>query len=634
MIPETHSCFYGKMSNRSKFETIQKPCKVCARRKVKCNKQIPCDNCIKRGEESECIKSSTDEFINSSSSGGESYLQNILKVWQSYEYWITDIGLLKTKNIDNLKKLPNSDTILAEREFWSNCLDIDQSFKLLNFTVEHLGPLYFGYLGDINDLFTQLETYWRRQASFKENPSENFFTLDDAYRAALLWAVFSMCIYYIPIEELSQILPVSQICEFLGIDESQDWSESIQLTAYQGFTKCCLENLERANYSSNPDIRFIQSFVILSSTNFVFSDNFLVDSLLQQSIHIGKYFRIDSHKQYAGENATTDISKSVFSKIWLRLCVMDYRQENPNNHGQIHVENPSLLQHAAFYQDMANFDVYQQEESFESLCWKITSLERDIDKFLTATFKPQIKTFDAIKRELGVFEKKIHTSAFEAKSINTRFQRFLSSFLLVSVQWKLHKMYLIYFNSSDALDKSAFYVQSIIKLIETNMNTGFSLFNKHPLVIRTLSRVVPFYAFYNIFEVNPQVEALNNDLANLLLALPIMLGGKWISLSYLIQRLNGLGIIWEKVRVEGTSKKWSHPVLKIIQDDIRVVSAMNSRRLTLIQGAPSFGDITSVEENEYAENDDEYFSRSKVSNEFKYIVDEFEKEHSIVRIFT
>lgn len=437
-----------------------------------------------------------------------------------------------------------------------------------------------------------------------------------------------------PIEDLSQILPVAPLCEFLGIDQNQEWSESLQLTAYQGFTKCTLKYLERANYNRNPDIRFVQSFIILSTTNFVFSDSFLVDSLLLQSVHIGKYFRIDSHKQYAGEDLTTDISKSVFSKIWLHLCIMDYRQENPNRRGLIHTEIPSLLQHAAFYQDMANFNVYQQEDSLESLFWKITSLERDLDKFLTASFKPQIKTFDAIKRELNIFDKKIHNTEFEPKSINAQFQRFLSSFLLSSVQWKLHKMYLIYFNSSDALDKSAHYVQILIKLIESNMNRGYSAFNKHPLVLQTLSRVVPFYSFYNIFEVNPQVETLNNDLANLLLALPVILGEKWVGLSYLIQRLNSLGIIWEKVRVEGTSKNWSHPVLKIIQDDVRVVSKMNSRTLTMIQGAPSFGDITNLEENEYTENDDEYFSRNKISKEFKYIVDEFKKEHSIVKIFT
>lgn len=622
------------MSGRSSFQKINKACKVCTRRKVKCNKQIPCDNCIKRGEESECIKSVTDEFISNPSIEGESYLQGILKLWQSYEYWITDIGLLKTKNTDSTKKIPNFDTQIAEWKFWSAFIDFEQSFKLLNFTVENLGPLYFGCLGDINDLFIQLEVYWQRQNTFKDEPSDDFFSIEDTYRAALLWSVFSMCIYYMPIEDLSQILPVAPLCEFLGIDQNQEWSESLQLTAYQGFTKCTLKYLERANYNRNPDIRFVQSFIILSTTNFVFSDSFLVDSLLLQSVHIGKYFRIDSHKQYAGEDLTTDISKSVFSKIWLHLCIMDYRQENPNRRGLIHTEIPSLLQHAAFYQDMANFNVYQQEDSLESLFWKITSLERDLDKFLTASFKPQIKTFDAIKRELNIFDKKIHNTEFEPKSINAQFQRFLSSFLLSSVQWKLHKMYLIYFNSSNALDKSAHYVQILIKLIESNMNRGYSAFNKHPLVLQTLSRVVPFYSFYNIFEVNPQVETLNNDLANLLLALPVILGEKWVGLSYLIQRLNSLGIIWEKVRVEGTSKNWSHPVLKIIQDDVRVVSKMNSRTLTMIQGAPSFGDITNLEENEYTENDDEYFSRNKISKEFKYIVDEFEKEHSIVKIFT
>lgn len=165
------------------------------------------------------------------------------------------------------------------------------------------------------------------------------------------------------------------------------------------------------------------------------------------------------------------------------------------------------------------------------------------------------------------------------------------------------------------------------------MNLDRTFFNKHPLIIRSLSRMAPFYAFYNIFETDPLVEQINNELGNLILALPILLGEKCLKLSYLVQRLNSMNIMWDKVRVEGSSSDWNHPVLKILQDDIKLLSRYTNRTPLLVKGVPSFGDITETNSNNYEQNDQEYFSRNKESSEFKFIVEEFEKQHSIKNIF-
>ena len=623
------------MSSSAGSRTSKKACAVCTKRKVKCDRQIPCSNCIRRGQESECIKAVTNDFIQNPELGsGKDSSLNILRLWQSYEYWISDIGLFKTKNIDITERLPSMEAQLAECSFWTDYIMLEDSFKLLNFAVENLGPLYFGSLGDISELFVQLETYWSRRQQFKETPDALLFSIDDYYWNSLLWAIFSMCVYYMPLDDISESFEVQPICEQLGIEENQQWSESLQLTLVQGFTKCSLHFLQQADYGRNPDVRFIQSFLILSTTNFQLSDCFLRDTLLAQCAHIARFFNIDSYKQLATDDESTDLSKEVFSKIWMSMCIQDYQQESPTKNNSFHKEIPSLLQHAAFYQDMPNFDIYKQEDSFESLCWKITSLERDLDRYLLTSFKPQIKTFDAIKRELSIFEKKIGNVNFEKKSINSQFEKFISTFLLSTIYWKLHKMYFIYFDTADSLQLSVHYLQLMVHLIETNMNHGLTFFNKHPLIIRSLSRMVPFYAFYNIFESNPQIEELNNDLGNLILALPILLGEKCVKLSYLVQRLNSMKIIWEKVRVEGTSSNWNHPVLKIIQDDIKIISRYCNRTLILVKGVPSFGDATDTINDETEENDKEYFARNKESSEFKFIVNEFEKQHSIISLFS
>ena len=622
------------MNRAGGTQTTKKPCAVCTKRKVKCDRKIPCGNCVKRGQEAECIKTVTNGFLHDPhSANGTDSMLNILRMWPSYEYWITDIGLFKTKDMNTTAKTESLEDELRDIHFWTDYLTMESSFKLLNFAVENLGPLYFGCLGDISELFVQLENYWTRISQFKDNSKEVSFTIDDHYWNSLLWAIFTMAIYYTPLEHLADGFEIQSICEQLEIDKNQQWSESIQLTVVQGFTKCCMNHLTRAKYNENPDIRFIQSFLILSSTNIQLSDYYMFDSLLLQCEHIGRYFNLDSAKQFVGNDASTDLTKEVFSKIWLRLCVQDYQQENPNKKLIFNKEIPSLLLHAAFYQDMPNFNIYKQEENFESLFWKLTSLERDIDKYLITSFKPQIKTFDAIKRELAIFEKKLSKQKFDPKSTNSQFEKFLSVFLLVTVQWKLNKMYFIHFNTADALPLSLTYLQRLMNLIENNMNQGKTFFNKHPLIMRSLSRMAPFYAFYNIFETNPQVEQINNELGNLILALPILLGEKCLKLSYLVQRLNSMNIMWDKVRVEGSSSDWNHPVLKILQDDIKLLSRYTNRTPLLVKGVPSFGDITDTNSKDYEQNDQEYFSRNKESSEFKFIVEEFEKQHSIKNIF-
>jgi len=75
-------------------------------------------------------------------------------------------------------------------------------------------------------------------------------------------------------------------------------------------------------------------------------------------------------------------------------------------------------------------------------------------------------------------------------------------------------------------------------------------------------------------------------------------------------------------------------VLKIIKDDIKIISMYCNRTLILVKGVPSFGDATDTINDETEENDKEYFARNKESSEFKFIVNEFEKQHSIISLFS
>lgn len=626
------------MIKRSGHNRTKKVCSVCAKRKVKCDRLVPCGNCVKRGQESECIKFATLQNTQDAINATSDYLPNVLNLWQNYEYWILDIGLFKTQSLNPRKALYDLESNIQECEFWMNYLNTEQSFELLNFTVENLGALYFGCLGDINDLFSQLEQYWRRRDKKETKDDIVYYTSDDYYWNALLWAIFAMCIYYIPMEELEQKFSTKPICDWLEIDDDQGWTESLQLTIFQGFVKCSLVQLQKANFFAYPDIRIIQSFLILETTSFASSNYAVANALLIHCIHVGRLFNIDFNKQYSEDDPLMGISKSTFSKIWFRLCTCDYYHSSPTKRISCHTDMPTLLQHAAFYQDMPNVNIYKAEENFEALCWKIVSLDRDLDQYLTKTFKPQIKTLDAVKREIGILQQKITNKGHEEDSINSQFERFIASFLSNMVSWKLQKMYLIYFETANSLELSIHYSEVILSLIRNNIKSGNSLFNKHPLILSSLSRIVSFYAFYNIFSENVEVERTTKDLHNLITQLPIIIGEKVNGLLFVIDRFYSLKVLWEKVQIVDSALGTIHPVFKILQNDIKFISKFNNRTPILMRGVksmiPNIRGVYDDEEFEYMENEeDELDLNINESNQFKLIVSEFQSERNIKEIF-
>lgn len=162
-----------------------RPCSVCSKRKVKCDRLVPCGHCRKRGTESECVQSaiSANKGNHESEKG---YLSGLLRFWQSYEYWIPNIGLFKSQKLkyENNEVL---DYLNVEAQFWESSITETGSYKLLNYTIENLGTLYFGCIGDVTELYKILEQYW----DIKEDQSSKlpFSDSDKCYSRALLWSI-------------------------------------------------------------------------------------------------------------------------------------------------------------------------------------------------------------------------------------------------------------------------------------------------------------------------------------------------------------------------------------------------------------------------------------------------------------
>lgn len=603
------------MFQQSGIHKSQHPCPVCAKRKVKCDRLIPCSNCVKRGFEKECVQRS-----NGVQSGAADPITGLLRFWQNYEYWITNIGLYKCQDNDLRGGSFDLNENLDECEYWCNFLTREQSFQLLDFSMERLGALYFGCISDISELYLALEEYWQRRD--EENGDLLVFSIDDHYWDAVLWSIFSLAVYYMPLERLNTILTTKPVHRLFALDdqESGTWTEALQSSLVQCFNDCTITQLYKTNFFANPDIRLIQVYLILSNTTYPQQHISSSDSLLLHCFHVAKIKHVNDFKPLVNDSTSLRIAKITCEKIWYQLCTCDYLQSGPNKPVVFHTEMSSLMQHAAYLEDLPNIDVYQSEDYFEVLYWKILSLDRDLDQYLTKQSKPPLKTLDAIQRQTEIFNQKI-ASPEETPSLSSDFAKFLVSFLLQTICWKLNKMYFIYYDVPDGLIKSVYHAKSLIALVVRNIKRRKdSLFNKHPIVLRSFSRIAPFYAFYQIFAHSPEIESLNLDIKEVLQYFPNVLESQLINLHFLLSRFESLKKLWESVKVVDAKDLLMHPVLRILQNDVDVISRRLSIRPSLIRGvAPIMSTRTvGLEEDE-----------GKESQSFRLLVAEFEAQHAI-----
>lgn len=555
------------------------PCSVCAKRKVKCDRLIPCTNCVKRGFEKDCL----EKPAGGQSDAIDDFLPRILRFWQKYEYWVGDIALSKSANFDTTEKQIDLQEELKECEYWCNFLSREQSFALLDYSIERLGVLYFGCVSDISELYLILEMYWYRREH--KNEKDVVLTVDAHYSDALVWSIFCLAVHYMPSKTLHTIFPILPQHElFKPLDHGYDFEDRFQRNLSRCFERCTTTLLLMTNFTANSDIRLIQIYLILSSTMYPHRRNNSSDSLLLQSFHTAKIKHVNDFKPLISDSAALRLTKVTCEKMWYRLCTCDYLQSSPNKPITFHTELSSLLQHAAYLEDLPTTDVYQSEDSFEVFYWKVLSLDRDLDQYLTKELKPPLKTLDAVQRQVEIFSRKL-SSPEESTSLDSEFARFLISYLVDGVSWKLHKMFFIYYGISASLGKSIHFAKSLIALVIKNMKLQKDLFNRHPIVIWSLARVALFYRFLEMFDSSAEVQDINLDVSDILHYLPKGFTPHLNELIYLLERLQMLKDMWEYTGDAELRKTFSHPVFRILQSDIDTVSQQYTERPSMISGS-------------------------------------------------
>ncbi|SCU89662.1 LAME_0E04830g1_1 [Lachancea meyersii CBS 8951] len=556
------------------------PCSVCVKRKVKCDRAVPCSNCVKRGEEDKCIASYKLELNNAGNSLNTNK-QEFLILWHAYSVWIIDNGLLGKGCQSWTRKLQNRQqwdwrSQNERADLWLEQMNMELSFKLLDYSVENLGGLYFGVLSDVGELYIELEEYWGRTKI-----ARNDITPENYLWNALLWSILTLTVYYIPLKALETLMLETHLACMQAELQESGLTEQARANIAADFANVSLQMLTRANFMAFPDVKIIQTYLILASTSFPTDDPPLANSLLTHCLHLAKYWQLDLFKISVADTTDVRLTKLSCEKIWYRLCVHDYWQSGIDKPLSVHETNNSLLNHAAFLMDRPNVDVYQSEETFEALLWKVTSLDRDVRKYFDTQTKPPLKTLDAVQRQVDIFLHK--AQALDAKvSASTRCEKFIVSFLLNVVNWKISNLAYTYYDQESGHVKLYQFSTMMIALIVHNIKVGMGFLNKLPFVVSAISKVLTFHSLCFVFDSSSVNEQLALDLTEICDSEDLKKNDISKRASVLAERLRELRKLWRNVRVVDDGEGLNHPVYTILRNDMGMLQESSRRQSRLL----------------------------------------------------
>ncbi|KAH3901207.1 Cep3p SCDLUD_002693 [Saccharomycodes ludwigii] len=389
------------MIKRRSVLTRKTSCPVCSKKRIKCDRLVPCTNCLNKGLENECL---TSTF---SRSTVESTIEShILSLYQNWDHWIVKEacfnGMLCMMHVPFI----NENNLLDDSLI--RLVDEDNSFKILDFAMSNLGFMFFGYFADITEFYLLLEKYW-------EPKKYHGLSLDDMFTETLLWSIFSMSVYYMNQRELENLFG----------DEDLE-------KIYKCFLYYTLELIK--NILHIPDVRIIQAFLILSNTDFRYRYPMYYHHLFCTVQHISSTINLNNIKPFSFENSflSYKLIKDSCDKMWFQLLYWDYLTESIKRPINLHYNFKSLVlqeQQDVFPKNIENVEnnpeLYKVEETFELLLWKFVSLDRDMEQYVNK--KASMKSIDAIEKEIILLDtkRKIYIKNLSSNSKNDLFQKFI-----------------------------------------------------------------------------------------------------------------------------------------------------------------------------------------------------------------
>lgn len=305
-----------------------KSCQQCYKRKVKCDRVIPCGNCVRRKLASECSREAVivkNAILNNDSyavrkarrvrspdvldeQAMDSYNASIQFLSQGYvsleSYLLTkgqetDHDWIKYSNeLDILLKKFTKD--LSESIVIFGCKNITFIHNGINSTLFLEEHTIFWDEQVPND--TQCLNYLSPSRFQQQQPRDYYFWM------ALYYAVLCTSVYF----------GHDQLMIDSVLTTSNNEIESIPRVLFRASFDC----LHRADFMNFPDLRAVQVYCILSTCFHGFAGVHLHNCLLGSVIYTARYLRLDQITD--NDNEELEYEKEVGKRLWFTLCIIDW----------------------------------------------------------------------------------------------------------------------------------------------------------------------------------------------------------------------------------------------------------------------------------------------------------------------
>lgn len=602
------------------------PCTVCQKRKVKCDRNQPvCHNCAARNEIDECIYENkrSNKRVRVGSEPRK-YDTELYALWNDYEnLWLRDV-MGQKQNVTDNGMAPGLDNLhkINHMDFYDVLISKDLSFEILNYSLERFGWLYFGLFSDVGEILVEMEKFWSYYESSRLDPTEGdksvdsielFQSIDQLLWDLILRSILTTTVFFMPVHELQRLLNVEKFREYIAdLAEKSEWDENTRFQIFSVLLRLTLQKLLRVIFTINNDLRIVQIFLILSNTSFHQIYPTLGTNLLVHSIHLTNSLGVKDFKLKINDNATSRLRKLTFQNIWFRLSTIDYLTSTPYNPINLHSQNKSIIKQNYLLTrlDTDMVDVYDIENTLESLRWEILSLDRDLEE----TNSPSLKTLASIKDLLILLDKRIQNISNES-SINKKFEIFILKLKSSFVLWKTLRAEFTQHGVASGFQKLCFQSQVIIGLFLTNIQDNVPEFNSYFLCFYVLSRISAFHSFYEIFFVSEENEQLSTDCIEIFAMMSHNYQPLNIGILSDLSRFGKLKTLKQSVKVIDGNNKLNHPVHYILREDIQLFRRMLGYKKNITSSFDS-----SIDDN---------LENSNMSKEFLEIVNGFRSSHPL-----
>ncbi|CCH59520.1 hypothetical protein TBLA_0B07000 [Henningerozyma blattae CBS 6284] len=441
------------MSFLSTVNQNNKACIECVRQKLRCDKRVPCSNCIMAKNPEKCAVPNL-ETENASTAGED---------WSNYLR-----NFVYPKIIEPTMENSSSPLSLDERlillEETSLKISPDRANELVDFAIEKLSPeLSSVLIPSPRHLYNLLDLFFNHD----EEDDDTILPQDES----LLWATWALA---------------------LRLEDDKNTE------LYKDCMECSISKLYSSDVFINLKLQTVQVSIILSLAGLSLWKPMAYQSLIALSI---KYWELVQPKNGSKLNSIIRGTYSSYKPLWNQLAIQTHLIIGPTYRIAISLNDISMTDD----EDESEIDMYNWLHSklifilYQLRVWTetpISSRIRQLDVLLTEldSIESSFNNWQKLNSKMGI-------------SISSKYEKIIIILLLNYTYWKAFNLHFILFDSKESKDKMFHYTNVLIELFYlVKSDDELMYISRNSYFFKIFVILNEFYGFIDDFDEGVTIE--------------------------------------------------------------------------------------------------------------------------------